>query len=328
MTLQSSSSDTQGSVTRGFRSSARKQEGGGQCSPSGSSEVGTFDREPSFRARLFANGPAKLATAALVALVLIAIFGPFIVLSDPLQHHLASRLKPPGIRLPDGTLMLFGTDQFGRDLFARIVCGIQLPLLVASCAAIVGSGLGLIAGIFAGYYRNWPETIIGILIDIQLSLPFMLVALLVMALFGASVSNIVLVFSLLSWPIAARVAWTTTLSIRNAQYIEACLIAGGSNWRVIRRHILPSALPAVVIVATTQTAHFIIYEAALSFFGFGLPPPHPTWGNILADSRTYLAQAWWLAVIPGLCIGAVAMASNTIGNAMHEALQSRPDRSR
>ncbi len=198
-----------------------------------------------------------------------------------------------------------------------------MPLLVAVCSAVLGGLIGTAAGLLAGYRGGWLDALIGLVIDTQLALPFILVGLLVMVLFGPSAKNIVLVFTFMSWPIAARTARAQAAGIVNTQFVEACRVAGGGHLRVLLRHVLPNAVSQVIVVMTVQVASFIIYEAALGFFGLGIPPPEPTWGNMLADSRNYLTQAWWLGLLPGLSIAAVALTATTLGEGLRQVLDPR-----
>jgi len=268
------------------------------------------------------NRRLVIATILLTAIALFAIFAPYLTPFDPLQQHLRFRLLPPGSSYSDGRIFLLGTDQFGRDAFSRLLVGARVPLIIATCGAIFGGTIGLFIGVIAGYFGGWVDTVIGVAIDAQLSLPFMLVGMMVVVLFGPSAVNIILAFTLLSWPIFARIARDVSRLSARKQFVEASAIGGGTDWWIITRHILPAALPRILIVASIQLAYFVVSESAFGFFGMGVPPPQPTWGNMLADSRSYIAQAWWLGVFPGIAIATIAFSANLLANGLNEVLDA------
>lgn len=269
------------------------------------------------------NRRVLISAAILAVLIAVALLAPVIAPFSPTEQNIAMRLRPPGTATATGGVYLAGTDQYGRDVFSRLIYGVRIPLVVALSSALLGSLIGLAVGLPAGYLGGHIDAAVGVLIDIQLSMPFILVALMVIVLFGSSALNIILVFSFLSWPTTARVARASALRLRNTQFVEASRSAGATSLWILRKHILPNALPPVVVVATVQVANFVIYEAAFGFFGLGVPPPEPTWGNMLADARNYLRHAWWMSAFPGLCIAFVAVAANLFGDGLREALDPR-----
>ena len=273
--------------------------------------------------RMLRNPQVAAAGVLLLALGLVALLGPLLVPFEPTEQHLAARLKPPGTVFRDGRIFLAGTDQFGRDVLSRLIVGMRVPLLIALCATVLGSVIGTAAGLVAGYLGGWADTLIGILIDCQLALPFILIGLLTVVLFGANAPNIVLVFTFLSWPISARAARASARALARAPFVEASRAAGARSVHIILKEVLPNAVSPIVVIATVQVGTFIIYEAAFGFFGLGIAPPEPTWGNMLADSRNYLAQAWWLGICPGLCIAVVVMTVMALGDGMRRTLDPR-----
>jgi peptide/nickel transport system permease protein len=273
--------------------------------------------------RLTESRQIVLSVLILLALVTVAALAPIISPLSPTEQNLAMRLLPPGSVAPSGTIYFAGTDQYGRDVLSRLIYGVRVPLVVAILSAFLGSLIGLAMGLPAGFCGGWLDAMLGVVVDVQLSMPFILVALLVIVLFGATALNIILVFTFLSWPVAARVARSAALRLRSSQFVEAARVAGATSFWILRKHILPNALPPVLVVATVQVANFIIYESAFGFFGLGVPPPEPTWGNMLADARNYLRYAWWLALFPGLCIALVAFAMNTFGDGLRDVLDPR-----
>ncbi len=266
------------------------------------------------------NRRILIATALLVIIACVALASNSLAPFDPLQQNLRFRLMPPGSLGADGRMFLLGTDQFGRDAFSRILVGARVPLIVSFSAALLGATIGLLIGVIAGYFQGWIDSLIGLLIDAQLSIPFVLVGMMVVVLFGPSLHNIVLVFTLLSWPIFARIARDEARLAARQQFVEASLIGGGTTTWILLRHIIPAALPRVIVVAAIQLAYFVVSESAFGFFGLGVPPPEPTWGNILSDSRSYLFQAWWLGLFPGLAIALIAFAANLFASGLNEVV--------
>jgi len=258
----------------------------------------------------------------LVVLAIAAVAGDHLTPYASNLQNLRARRLPPLTTSVQGHFYLLGTDQFGRDLFSRLVVGVRIPLVIALSSASIGGLLGMALGLMAGFYGGIVDRVVSVLIDVQLSLPYVLVGLLVLVLFGSSASNIILIFVLLSWPTSARMARASAISLRSMPFVEAARSYGAAPLRIMLRHVLPNTLPVIVAVASVQVATFIIYEAAFGFFGLGVPPPEPTWGNMLADSRNYIRDAWWLCVFPGLGIMTVALAANLCGQALSAKLRS------
>jgi peptide/nickel transport system permease protein len=262
--------------------------------------------------------------------ILLLLLGAYLYVAlltdmDPYRQRLLMRLRPPGTAMANGQIFYLGTDQFGRDVLARLVHGIRVPLMVAILSAFLGGALGLTIGIAAGYFGGKLDGTLSYIVDIQLSMPFILIALFVLTLFGSSVMNIIVVFALLSWPIIARVARVLAMQLRNSLFIDACKASGISTTRILFGHVLPNTLPPVIAVIAVQVSHFVLAEASLGFFGLGVPPPEPTWGNMLAAGRDYMSQAWWLNVVPGLCIVLLAGAANIFGEGLREVLDPKGD---
>lgn len=279
--------------------------------------------ERGFRSRLARSPRARAAVATIVVLAAIGILAPLVAPYSPTAQDLADRLKPPGFVDADGGLHLIGTDQFGRDVLSRLIYGVRIPLAIGFSAALLGALVGLLVGIPAGYFRGRVDGLLSVLIDIQLSMPFILVALAIVALFGPSAVNIILVFALTGWAVIARVARAAALALRRREFVEAAQVAGAGDLWILRHHIVANTLPPVLVVASVQVAHFIIYESAFGFFGLGIHPPEPTWGNMLADAREYLRDGWWMGTFPGLAIMVVALAANVLGDAIRDALDPR-----
>lgn len=274
-----------------------------------------------------ASGRIRISVAILLTMVVITLFAAVFTDLDPYHQSLGMRLKPPGSIGKDGAVYWLGSDQFGRDMLARLIWGIKVPLTVALLSAVLGAVIGLAVGLPAGYFGGFWDGVLGYIVDVQLSLPFILIALFVLALFGSSVTNIILVFSVLSWPIVARVARVSAMQLRNSLFVDACRATGIPTWRILLHHVLPNAVAPVIVITTIQVSHFVIAESSLGFFGLGVMPPEPTWGNMLADGRNFISQAWWMNLLPGLCIILLAGAANTFGEGLRVVLDPKDGRS-
>jgi peptide/nickel transport system permease protein len=245
--------------------------------------------------------------------VTAALWTPF----DPLRVNLRARLQPPS------ALYWLGTDEFGRDVLSRIMAGastsIVVALLTVSCAIIVGS----LVGVTAGYVRGWTDRVIMMVNDALLSFPGVLLALAMMMVVGANKFGIVLALSLAYTPSVVRLVRGTVMSIREKEYIEASRVIGNSELYSMLRHVLPNSLAPVAVLATSMFGWVLLAESALSFLGLGVPPPAPTWGNMLASSRPYLESAVWLSLAPGLCIALTLLGINLLGDALRDHLDPR-----
>lgn len=274
-------------------------------------------RQPIWRIAL--DHPVALfGFGVLLALVLMAIFAPYLAPFSPTQQKLTSRLLPPL-----SASHWLGTDQFGRDVLSRWLYGVRVPLMVGVVSALLGGVLGTVVGLAAGYFRGKIDTVISIIIDIQLSVPFVLLALAVVALFGPGTVKIIIVFALTNWAMVARVARASALKYRRAPFVEAAILAGATDRWILLRHVFINAIPPVMVVVSVLAAQNAIYELAFAFFGLGVPPPTPSWGNMLADGKDYFYSAWWLGLFPGIGIMLVAMAMNLIGDFLRDAIDPR-----
>ena len=279
------------------------------------------DRVERRRRRLPFAGNVGLAT--LVAVALAAIGAPHVAPRNPLGQDLAVRLSPPGTRGAHGEVFWLGTDGLGRDLLSRLIYGTRASLAVAGLAVACSGALGVLMGLVAGYYGGWVGAVAMRFVDLVLSIPFLLLAIAVVAALGPGLQHTVLVLGLTRWPRYARVAFAQTLAGRAREFVEAARALGGTDLRVMLRHVLPEVLPSVVVVATLEIGLMIVYEAALSFLGLGVQPPTPSWGGMLADGRSYLASAWWLATFPGLAIMITVLGANLLGDAVRDRLDPR-----
>jgi ABC-type dipeptide/oligopeptide/nickel transport system permease subunit len=240
---------------------------------------------------------------------------------SPRAQALMLRLKPPGFKDPrSGQVLWLGTDHLGRDVLSRIVHGSRTSLAVSFPAVAISATFGLALGLLAGFYRGRIDGTVMRLVDLQLAFPFILLALSIVALMGPSLTNIVVVFAITTWPVYARTVRGAVLSIREREFVMAARALGAGDARIIGRHVLPLVASPMLVLASFEVARMIILESALGFLGLSVPPPTPTWGNMLADGREYLRGAWWIAAFPGLAIMLTAAGANFLGDGLREWL--------
>lgn len=259
----------------------------------------------------------------LLSIVILAVLAPCIAPADPTRQTLLMRLKPPGTLASSGQLYLLGTDDLGRDLLSRILYGAQASLAVAILSVIVSALVGVSLGMLAGWRRGWTETAIMRFTDIMLSIPAILLAVLTVAVLGPGFVKLILVLGLTRWPRYARTAFAQTLQVVNLPYIKAAELAGARAPRILLRHVLPNIAGPLLVVATSEFGLMILFEAGLSFLGLGIQPPAPSWGRMLADGRTYVDSAWWVATFPGLAIMLVVLSVNLLGDWLRDTLDPR-----
>jgi peptide/nickel transport system permease protein len=266
-------------------------------------------------------GPTAMVGAAILALFLLtALAAPWVSPADPTLQNLDARLSPPGT---EGYLL--GTDRLGRDILSRILWGARLSLLVAVAAVAISVLLGVTLGLISGYVGGWVDDLLMRLADIQLSLPFILLVIAIIAALGTSLTNTVLTLGVTGWVIFARVVRGEVLSLKERDFIAAARALGSRHWRILVRHLLPNVAGPLIVVSTLQLATMIIIEAALSFLGLsGVPPEVPSWGQMLADGREVLFfGGWWVATFPGVAISLVVLGINLFGDALAEGLDPR-----
>jgi peptide/nickel transport system permease protein len=267
-----------------------------------------------------ANKTGLLGMGIVLASVALAVVAPLITSHDPYAANPAARLQPPIV----GAHVL-GTDQLGRDMLTRILLGGRVSLAVGFLAVAIAAPLGVLLGLLAGYCGSAPEQLLGRLADAQLAIPFILLAIAVLGVLGASPLNVILVLGVTGWPIYLRVTRSTVLAVKKAEYVQASRALGGSHLRIMLRHILPNTLSPTVVIATFAVAQTITLEATLSFLGLGIQPPVPSWGQMLADGKSYLNVGWWLSTFPGLAIAFLVIGINLLGDAVRDLLDPRLD---
>ncbi len=262
----------------------------------------------------------RVALVLLVLFVLVAVFGPFITPYDPLAGSLRARLDPPAWQEGGSWAHLFGTDRLGRDILSRIIAGARISLTVCVLVIATGGSIGTAVGTVSGYFGGWTDRILMRLVDLALSFPVILLALLLGAISGPSFTNIIIVISLVLWSQYARMARGETMKVRTEDFVDLARTSGLSHFQIIWRHILPNIAPSLIVVATLQVGVVIVLEASLSFLGVGVPPPAPSWGSMIADGRSYITTAWWLCMVPGLAILLTVMSVNLVGDALADRI--------
>jgi len=249
-----------------------------------------------------------IAVAFLAVIVVAALLAPWIAPYDPLKQDFDAILQAPS---PPHWM---GTDQLGRDLLSRIIFGARISLLVGVVTVLIRGTLGISIGLMAGFYRGTVDDLVMRVADIQVTLPFLVVAIAVIAVVGPGLFNLIVVLGLTGWVYFARVVRSEVLSLRERDYLAAARASGGSDLHLMRRHVFPNIVPTVLVIATLQIAAVIIAEASLSFLGLGVSALTPTWGKIIAESRQYISSAWWLPTFPGLVIFMTVLAINLAGD--------------
>jgi len=243
---------------------------------------------------------------------------PSVNLGDTLEM-----VSGPGTRAAGSSKFLLGTDELGRDILSRIVFGARISLIVSAVTLVIGGGLGVFLGLLSGWYGGWIDEVLMRLVDIILSLPLILVALVMVSAFGQSLELIIGILAIWIWPRFARQVRGEVLQLKTMDYVSAARIAGASIPRILLIHLLPGTMNTVIVVSTLQVGIVILLEATLSFMGAGVPPPEPAWGSMVADGRDHLVDAWWVATMPGFAILFTVMSLNLFGDWLRDTLDPR-----
>ena len=257
----------------------------------------------------------------LVLATVAAVFAPWIAPYPPSQVNLMARLAPPAWAEGGSLANLLGTDNLGRDILSRIIFGAQISLSVGAGAVVIGAVIGSSVGLLAGYFGGLVDAVLSFLINVQLSFPFTLLAIFLLATFGGGFVPVVVVVALATWVNYARVVRGQVMSVTNQEYVEAARSVGVPTLRILRCYILPNILSPIIVVASFSMAQAILTEAALSFLGVGVGGTRPSWGMMLNDGRTYLQNAWWMTAMPGAATALTVLAGNLCG----DWLQDRTD---
>jgi len=263
-----------------------------------------------------------VVTGSIVVLVLaiVAVFGHWLAPFDPTGMDFSSRFAPPSWVHP------FGTDDFGRDVFSRVLYGAAVSFKVAFIAVGISGTVGVLLGLLAGFLGGWIDEVVMRLMDILFAFPAVLLAITVMAILGRGVGNAMVAIAIVYIPIFARVTRGAVISVRGREYVTAARAMGQGSWRIMLRHILPNALGPIIVQTSLSLAFAILAEAALSFFGLGTQPPEPSWGRMLSEGRSFLHQAPWMGIFPGLAIMVSVLGFNLLGDGLRDVLDPRSSR--
>jgi peptide/nickel transport system permease protein len=272
-------------------------------------------RLPAFRHLATLLGAVIVGTA-----LLVAIFAPSLTPHDPFAQNLNLRLIPPWWMDGSQPAHLLGTDQIGRDYLSRLIYGTRISMLIGVLTVITSGAIGITLGIIGGFYGGRTDDVVMFLITCRLSIPLILVALTVVALVGSSLAVVILTLGLLLWDRFAVVARTTTMQVRNLDYIAAAQAAGASPVHILVREVLPNIANHLVVVATLEMALAILLEAALSFLGLGVPPPLPSWGLMIAEAKEYMFFSPWVIMTPGVALFVLVLGINLLGDGLRDLL--------
>lgn len=271
----------------------------------------------------FLNRWPVIPGGILLFLVTVAILAPIVSPHDPLFNSLRARNTPPVWYAEGSWSYVLGADVIGRDLLSRLIYGARISLMVMTIALVTGTIIGTALGLIAGYFGGIIDEVIMRLVDMFLGLPFVLVALAIAVVLGASLTTMVVMLALLTWSGFVRNVRGEVLSLRERDYVALARVAGASLPRILLLHILPGVINTVLVIATLRSGQLILAESFLSFLGAGIPPPTPTWGAMIADGRNYLRDAWWISFFPGLAIFFTVMALNFMGDWLRDKLDPR-----
>ena len=251
----------------------------------------------------------------LVIVIFLGVFGDFITPHDPMATSLSQKLLPP---LSDGHIL--GTDQLGRDMLSRIISGTKVSLIIGAVTVIFAGLIGTIVGIISGYFRGWVDVVIMRIVDVSLSIPFILLVLVISTVLGAGLKNIIISLVLAGWVAYARIVRSEVLALREKDFIMASIATGVPRWEIIFKHIVPNLYTPIIVLSSLQAANYILAEASVSFLGFGIQPPQPAWGNMLSEGKDFIFSAWWLITFPGIAILLTALGINLLGDWLRDVL--------
>jgi len=262
--------------------------------------------------------PLALGGGICIGIIFLVALGAAVLAPlDPGKTDIALKLRPPSWE------HWLGTDQLGRDVFSRMLYGARISLTVGFIAVAISLGIGIALGAVAGFYGGLIDALLMRFVDVMLCFPSFFLMLTVIALLGPNIWNVMIIIGLTSWMGTARFVRAEFLSLRQRDFVLAARALGAKDARIILVHLLPNALAPVFVTATLEIATAILVEAGLSFLGFGVQPPAPSWGNILTEGRTYIFDAWWLTLFPGLAILTTVLSFNLLGEGLRDALDPR-----
>jgi peptide/nickel transport system permease protein len=268
---------------------------------------------------------AGFGTAIVVVVLLAGLLAPWITPYDPFAHDLEARMIPPSFMEGGRPENFLGTDQLGRDYFSRLIYGARISLLIGIATVITSGLIGITLGVMGGFFGGRVDDAVMFAITCRLSVPLILVALAVVGLIGSSLTVVVMTLGLLLWDRFAVVARTTTMQVRNLDYVAAAWAAGCSRFHILSREVLPNIAHHLVVVATLEMALAILLEAALSFLGLGVPSPLPSWGLMIAEAKDYMFFSPWVIMVPGISLFVLVLGINLMGDGLRDLLGATRD---
>ena len=271
----------------------------------------------------FNSRSGRLGLALFGVVVLVALFAPLLAPSDPFQQSIVMRLKPPAWMAGGHENHLLGTDQLGRDILSRLIYGSRISMIVGA-AAVLGAGLlGVLLGLLAGYFGGRLDYVVSLLINAAWSFPFILLALIIVAVLGASLQNLIIALIATSWAPFARIVRGEVVAIKEREFVAAARAVGSRPWRIIGGHVLPNVASTILVIASIEFGRAIIRESFLSFLGLGVPPSIPSWGGMLSEGRPYIFTLPLLITMPGILIFLTTLSVNLFGDGLRDALDPR-----
>lgn len=268
---------------------------------------------------------AVFGAVLLLLIILLGLFAPLLTPTGPTQLDLTARNKPPGWQDGNGLVHYIGTDHLGRDLLSRLLFGVRVSLVVGMMGMLVGGFIGSVLGLVSGFFGGRVDDVIMRVVDIQMSFPYILLAIILVAFLGGGLWQIIVVVGIGGWVSYTRIIRSSVLSIKEQAFVEAALAVGATTRRILFRHITPHIIAPTVIVATFQIGSVIVLESSLSFLGLGIAPPTPSLGVIISDGRRYLATAWWAVAASGALLSLIVLAINLLGDGLRDILDPRLD---
>lgn len=267
--------------------------------------------------RFVRNRRVVIGLTVIVVFYLVALFAPFLAPHDPDTQVLLDRLQPPSVEY------LFGTDSLGRDLFSRAIWGARISLAVSLVATLITVMIGALLGLVAGFFGRWVDNLVMRFTDVFLSFPIFILLITVISIYGSGLFLLIIFLGLAAWPSTARLVRAEVLSLGGRDFVLAARVSGAGSARIMFVHMLPNVVPVLVVAATLRVAIVILVEAGLSYFGLGVPPPAPSWGNMVADGRLYLDMAWWITTFPGVLVVVTVLAYNLLGDGLRDVFDPR-----
>ena len=283
----------------------------------GQGTPGPKRRRPGLLRQVLGKGSGRIGMTIVVILVLVAAVGPAIVPADPYQMAVGERLRPPS------SAHWFGTDEFGRDILARIVHGSRITLFIGLISVAIGLAVGTPLGLLAGYFGRRVDLVISVVTDIMLAFPNFLLALAIVSALGPSLRNAMIAVGIRTVPLFTRLVRASTIAVREREFVTAARAAGPRNVRILSRHIAPNIVAPIIVLASLEFPAAVLVAAGLSFLGLGAQPPSPEWGSMLVGGRLYLRSAPWAINVPGIAIMITVLGFNLLGNALRDTLDPR-----